>query len=458
VTDGADGQDPGTVDLAGDGSLEESEQRLRQMAESIGEVFYLHEPDLGDVLYLNPAFEEVWGRPVEDVYGDPGVWLESVHPDDRDRVVAEARAGEEDGFEIEYRIVRPDGEVRWIRDRGFPVTDESGELTRVAGVARDVTEQKTTERKLRRERERYRALFENASDAVVITDLDQRILEVNDAFVQLSGYGRDELVGARSVDFCVEPDRRDELMAILREAGSVRDFEVRLRRKDGQPRICLVTASVLTSGFEEPRIQATIRDVTEEVRHRERIEHEAMHDWLTGLPNRALFRDRLGQALRRAGRSGEPVGLLFTDPNDFKQVNDRHGHRAGDRVLIEIARRLSAAVRDPDTVARIGGDEFVVLLPDVTGWEEAERVARRIREAFEEPVPADSVSVPMTVAVGFALAADDAGDDALSIADAASDPDELLDRADRAMYRAKDEAKEEGRSVARAYRAALDEG
>lgn len=457
MTDGEDGRDPGTGDVGRLGSLEESERRLRQMAESIGEVFYLHEPDLGDVLYLNPAFEEIWGRPVEEVYEDPGVWLESVHPDDRERVIAEATAREATGFELEYRIVRPDGEVRWIRDRGFPVTDESGEPVRVAGVARDVTEQKTTELRLRRERERYRALFENANDAIVVADLDQRILEVNDAFCELSGYGREELEGARTVDFYVEPERRDELMAALRGEGRVRDFEVLFRRKDGEPRLCLLTASVLTSGFETPRIQATIRDVTEEVRHREAIEHEAMHDWLTGLPNRALFRDRLGQALRRAGRSGEPVGLLFADLNGFKAVNDRHGHRAGDRVLVETARRLSEAVRDPDTVARIGGDEFVVLLPDVSGWKEAGRVARRIRRAFGEPIEAEGVSVPMTVAVGVALAADE-GDDALPISGAASDPDELLDRADRAMYRAKGEAKEEARSVVRAYRATLDEG
>lgn len=428
-------------------SLETTRRRFRQMAENIEEAFYLRDPHL-EILYLSPAFEEVWGRPVEELYEDPGIWPEMIHPEDRERVLRTAFENQARGFSAEYRVVLPDGEIRWVHEQSYPVTDDSGELEAVAGVGSDVTERRARQEELRRQREWYRSLFEDSRDAILIMDVEGRFLEVNDAFVELSGYRRGELEEVRAADFYVERDEHDELMRKLEEQGRVDSMEVRLRREDGEIRHCIVTASRLEAvdGF---RVQATIRDITERVLREVQIEHEAMHDWLTDLPNRVLFEDRLEQAIARVQRTGTTLALLYVDLNDFKAVNDRHGHDAGDTVLVETARRLSRAVRDPDTVARIGGDEFCVILPDVSGGEGVEAVARRVAGSFREPVSTEDADLSLTVAVGAALVSESGDGGVLSPAEARRSPDELVRRADRAMYA----AKQQTGSALRMYRA-----
>lgn len=290
--------------------LRASEQRFRQMAEAIEEVVYLWDisADPPRLLYVSPAFEAIWGRPVEELYEDPSLWRESILEEDRARIGPTAAARPGSAVDTEYRIRRPDGEVRWIRDRSFPVREEeAGETTRVSGVAGDVTERKR--------------------------------------------------------------------------------FEAQL-------------------------------------------EHQALHDYLTGLPNRALFRDRLEHALERAERTGERLAVLFADLRRFKVVNDSLGHDAGDRLLQEVARRFETAVRDEDTVARVGGDEFTVLLEALEEDEEALGVVRRIAAGLGEPVTLEDRDVTVEVSVGVALHR--GGEER------APGPSDLVRRADHAMYRAKE--------------------
>lgn len=294
--------------------LQEREERFRQMAESIEEVFWLRDPENEEMLYVSPAYETVWGRPVEQLYENPQQWMEAIHPDDKPRVAQAVYGGEGAiEFDEEYRIVRPDGEVRWVRDQGFPVEDEEGEVYRVAGVARDITEQKELEQQLR---------------------------------------------------------------------------------------------------------------------------HQALHDPLTGLANRTLLTDRLEQGLVRAERHDEALGLLMLDVDQFKRINDRLGHAAGDRVLTELARRLREAVRDEDTVARWGGDEFAVVLPELHGPEGIQEVRGRIQDAVREPIEASGESVRVDMSIGAVIR----GDAAHRRAVQTDDPEEFLRFGSLALHWAKEEA------------------
>ncbi|HEY0533798.1 MAG TPA: GGDEF domain-containing protein [Actinoplanes sp.] len=174
------------------------------------------------------------------------------------------------------------------------------------------------------------------------------------------------------------------------------------------------------SALHNPSLNGVVinaRDVSETRAFQERLAHEAQHDALTGLPNRRRMQDALDSALRQ-----DTVAVLFVDLDGFKPVNDAHGHEAGDELLRQVAQRLSACVREQDVLARVGGDEFVVLMPGVLGWEDAESMAARIRRAVEQPFLIDGGEVLIGASVGLHVGAP------------AEDPDEVLRAADHAMY------------------------
>lgn len=331
-----------------------------------------------------------------------------------------------------------DDELHWYRGVFQFERDEEDAPVSFVGTAVDVTEEHRRKEELRRQRERYRALFEDAAEAILVSDRTGVIQEVNDAFVELSGYARDEIEGAHAPDFYADPARRKEVVERLQSTGQVEEFVVRLRRADGAIRYCRMSASQLETS-DGKLIQAVLRDVTERRRHREALQHQALHDPLTGLPNRSLFWDRLQQAVARVERRGGVGALLYLDLNGFKYVNDRHGHQAGDEVLVEVGRRVSDAIRDSDTVARIGGDEFVVVLPELTARNEAREVAQRVLETLTEPIRTESTDVRLSAAGGISFISDEDGAAAVQTSEARDDPDALLQRADAAMYRAKEE-------------------
>jgi diguanylate cyclase (GGDEF)-like protein len=256
----------------------------------------------------------------------------------------------------------------------------------------------------------FRALFDGASESRLIADQDGRIVRVNGAAEELFGYARDELLGRK-------------LQAVLPDLAS---GEVELRRKDGGSFMALVTLSEVATCDGLLR-SLVIRDVTAGKRAAEALAYQATHDALTGLPNRALFLDRLDHALARARRSAGKVAVVFLDLDDFKIVNDTCGHAAGDAVLVGLAPRLAGALRPGDTIARFGGDEFVVLCEDLAGGDDAIQIGRRIIDACREPFRIGPCEHTLTASVGVALVAD-------AHSAAAS---EVVHDADAAMYRSK---------------------
>lgn len=453
----SDLQESGT---GGSGPLQEKLNRRLEELEglleaSAGLIFRVRTSDLA-LVYAAPNTGDVTGIPVEAWTNDPQFWTERVPDEDVERIVEhvwEARDSGRDRFEFDFRLRHANDELHRYHGVFQFERDEAGDPASFVGTAVDVTTEHRRERTLRQQEERYRALFEDSAEAVIVSDRTGTIHQVNEAFVELSGYSRDELKDAHTFDFYAAPERRRELFDQLESEGRVEDFAVRLRRADGAIRSCMVTASWIEVD-DEALIQVVLRDVTEREKQREALRHQALHDPLTGLPNRALFWDRLQQALARLDRQGGLGALLYLDLNGFKQVNDSHGHQAGDEVLIEVGRRLEAAIRESDTVARIGGDEFVMVLPELEDSDGAREVARRALESLTDPIQLDSADVRLTAAVGIALVADEDRPDLVQISAVCETPDEVLQAADAAMYRAKEE---EGSAVA-LYSSRVDAG
>ncbi|HET9403489.1 MAG TPA: EAL domain-containing protein, partial [Burkholderiales bacterium] len=285
-------------------ALKESEQQFRQLAENIPQVFWITDVEQHEAIYVSPAWEEITGRPLDQIHRNARSWLDSVHEEDRARVKNARKSATGGGYDESFRIVRPDGSVRWVHDRAFPVQDDTGAVYRIAGIAEDVTERKLAETQL----------------------------------MQLAHY-----------------------------------------------------------------------------------------DVLTNLPNRVLFYDRLKQALAQARRNQWNVGVLFIDVDRFKNVNDTLGHAMGDKLLQQVSERLTGAVRAGDTVGRLGGDEFSIVLSNLTSAQDANLVAQKIMAGFNEPFKLDSAEIYVTASIGITLYPDDS-----------VEQDTLIKNADAAMYRAKE--------------------
>ena len=286
---------------------------------------------------------------------------------------------------------------------------------------------RTTE-SLRRSEAKYSALVNLAHDGIAATDADFRLTFVNPGFVALVGRDESRLLGQALDELWANGggESRDVILARLGEGESKR-YEVRLTRGDGRQLTVLVSLAPLNDGWGHMKgAIALLSDITERKEAERRIAHMATHDILTGAVNRLMFGELLGYAFVQARRSGHRFALLFIDLDHFKRVNDEMGHHVGDLLLCEAVRRMQGAIRSSDALGRRGGDEFVVLLPEVGAATDAEIVAEKIRSALEKPFVLEGREVRISSSIGVAIYPEDGNDD-----------HELMCRADEAMYRAK---------------------
>jgi diguanylate cyclase (GGDEF)-like protein/PAS domain S-box-containing protein len=420
----------------GEKRLRESEARFRRMAETIGEVFWMSTADTVTMLYVSPAFEAIWGRTCEELHADPGLWLRAVDPADVGIVTAALGSlAQGEPYDIEYRIIRPDGAVRWIHDRGYPMRDEAGRVVLTSGVASDVTKRKQDEDAVRLSAK----AFESIADGVMVTDAAQRIVSVNHAFTAITGYEQSEVVG-QSPRF-LQSGRHDaafyaEMWRQIRSVGHWRG-EVWDRRRSGEiyPELLSISA-VRDSAGTITHYVGVSTEISSLKEYEARLHHQAHHDMLTGLPNRVLFSVRFDEALARARRHEQTLAVLLLDLDHFKTINDSLGHAAGDQLLEAVAARLRGRVRETDTVARLGGDEFALLLDDTKGPQAVAVVGRSLIEALGAPFELAGHQLYVTASLGVACYPQDG-----------TDAESLLKNADTAMYR----AKSEGRSNCRFF-------
>jgi len=410
-----------------EGALRHSEERLQE-AQQVAQVGSW-EVDLAsgswwwsDELFRIHRREFASGPPtLEEI-------LSSIHPDDRNRVGRAFRElieedsgskGIEVRFVIEHRELQHHN-VLWGVER-----DLDGRPLRVYGTVSDVTERYRSEEALRR----AAAVFETATEGIVIADPSGKVIDVNSAFSSITGHDRNEIVGETAE--ILNSERHDfhfyqNAAAEVEQSGKW-EGEIWIRHKDGTA-IPAWASIGRTLGRESAteQIVAVFNDMTERKNAEEVIARQATYDLLTGIPNRALFIDRLSQETMRAERSGRGVGLIFIDLDDFKKVNDTLGHSAGDEVLQMAAERITQNIRNVDTAARVGGDEFAVIAPNLQDIADAEPIARRILAAMAVPMKVHGQDILVTASIGMALFPEDSEDGA-----------ELLRDADIAMYRSK---------------------
>ncbi|MDZ7760735.1 MAG: diguanylate cyclase [Desulfovermiculus sp.] len=290
----------------------------------------------------------------------------------------------------------------------------------------------SSERNLRESESLMRAVNESAQDAIVVMDAEGRISLWNPAAEHIFGYTSDEAIGQELLSM-LSPSRYKKLHEAAfpefqrsgRGDAVGKTLELKALRKSGEEfSVELSLSSVQLKG--RWHAVGIIRDITERKQAEETIRQMAYHDSLTGLPNRKLFSDRLGVALAQAGRSQNNVAVIMLDLDNFKDVNDTLGHDTGDLLLKAVTERLSEALRNHDTVARFGGDEFVLIFPDLKGEDDAGRAAQRIAESFRKPFLINTHQLIVTTSIGIAVYPRDGTDESV-----------LLKNADIAMYQAK---------------------
>ncbi|HYE36685.1 bifunctional diguanylate cyclase/phosphodiesterase [Methylocaldum sp.] len=406
--------------------LEAERERFKSILTNMRDAVWSVSPNGDEVLFVNKVVEDIYGYKPEEFYADPNLWINAVHPDDRARV-HEGFGNLLKGmsFDAVYRIVRRDGEVRWIHDIGYAVTDPTGHRTRLDGITRDVTAQKHIEAELRL----AQAAFENTAEGIVITDAETRIIAVNKAFTAITGYSESDLIG--KTPRLWQSKRHNAsvyktLWAAIRTTGQWQG-ELWNRRKSGEIFPALENVSAIRGrNGEILNYVAAVSDISGVKQFEKQLFQLAHHDALTQLPNRLLFTDRLDHALSHAHREGHRVAVLFIDLDRFKNINDSLGHTVGDQLLCEVASRLTSAVRENDTVARLGGDEFVIALEHINTSEGAAVLAEALVSALAEPVRVDDHELFVTPSIGISIYPDDA-----------KSTEDLIGHGDAAMYYAK---------------------
>jgi diguanylate cyclase (GGDEF)-like protein/PAS domain S-box-containing protein len=323
-------------------------------------------------------------------------------------------------------------------ERGW--TDESVALLRITGeVFINALQRNRVERALRDSEERYRLMAENSTDMISRTTTSGVILYASDACRRLLGYPPSELVGRSLYEFIAPEDREETRhLSFLINPVTPTTYSYRIARRDGTTVWFETTSRSVRNPMsnEVDEFISVSRDISERKMVEEQIEHQAYHDALTGLPNRRLFRDRLTIALAHARRTSAPLAVMFLDLDRFKDVNDTLGHSLGDELLKAVAMRLKTALRQEDTVARMGGDEFTILLANLKAAEDAPKIAHKMLDVVAQPVRIEGTELFVTTSIGIALHPND-GDTA----------EALLKNADHAMYR----AKEAGRNLVHMY-------
>ncbi|WP_339158851.1 bifunctional diguanylate cyclase/phosphodiesterase [Methylobacterium bullatum] len=415
-------------------ALRESEAAYRLLAENTTDVIIWSDLDRTR-RYVSPASMAVLGYRPEDIIGTRP--LDFIHPDDvadLEQVLADLVAGRIEGAITTQRHRRRDGSWVWI-EACLKVTRLPGSSEPIGYVSslRDVTDRKAAETALRSSEERLAFALDSGSDGLWDWNIPTGNIWFSDRWQTMLGYEPGEIDGhMRALQQLMHPDDAATARRLLSDhidgRTPVFECELRMRTKAGAYGWVLSRGKVVTRDAEgiPLRIVGTHIDIGRRKHAEQQLEHLALHDALTGLPNRVLFRDRLGREMDNVERRGHIFAVLACDLDRFKAINDSLGHPTGDSLLRQVAERLTANVHEGDTVARLGGDEFAIVLRGLDQPQNASAAAQQVIEALKRPFDLDGRSVSVGVSIGIAVGPQDGGD-----------PDQLLKNADIALGRAK---------------------
>ncbi len=383
-----------------------------------------------DTIYFSPGWKAMLGYRDDEIANQFEEWRKRVHEEDLAKAYAKVEAhfrGETPILEVEHRMLCKDGGWKWILSRGKVMERfADGMPKRMIGTHADVTEHRMREEKLRQ----AAAVFENTVEGVVITDAESRIIAINRAFSDITGYSEEEILGLSPN--IMQSGRHDAefykgMWDELHSRGSWRG-EIWNKRKSGSIYPQWLTISVVLD--EQHRIShyvGVFSDITTVKRSEEELNRLAYHDALTSLPNRLLLLDRINHAIRRSSRSGSRFALLFIDLDRFKNINDTLGHQTGDELLMAVAERIQKRLRAEDTLSRLGGDEFILLMEDISSEQQAANLARELLLLLSQPYHIAGHDIFLSASIGISLHPEDGGD-----------AETLIKHADTAMYRAKE--------------------
>jgi diguanylate cyclase (GGDEF)-like protein/PAS domain S-box-containing protein len=433
-------------------SIRHSEERYRLIFETSVDCIAINRASDGTYVDCNQAFVDAMGFAREEMLGrtslELGIWAD---PDDRKTMVEHLRRNRT-CRDLEANFRRKNGDAFWGRMSAALL--EIDGVSCILSITRDISEAKSAGdrlassiRALQLSEVRYRTVFETCFDGICIVDLgDGAFLDANPKFLELMGYTRDEVLGRTSADLGVwaDPQDRARLLDILRRQPGCNGFEALLRKKNGDTVWVVLSVSQIEIDG-DPSLIVITRDISAAKAAEDEIRNLAFYDQLTHLANRRLLLDRLRQALASCGRTNSTGAILFIDLDDFKTLNDTLGHKTGDLLLREVARRISNCIRESDVVARLGGDEFVVILEDLSATAEdaaavAETVAEKLLLSVAEPCQLAGREYSTTSSIGIAL-----------FGDLRNSLDDIMQQADLAMY----QAKAAGGNVARFFAPAL---
>jgi len=356
-----------------------------------------------------------------------------AHPDDRERISnAFVEAIKTRGsYSVEHRIILPDKSERIVHEEGELTYDRStGNPLKMIGTIQDITERRRTDAALRESEYKLRTIFTGMNEGLTQVDKEEKIEFVNDRLCEITGYERHEMIGKRTLDLLFDEEGRALVIKANeeRKKGISGQYEARLRKKSGEMIWSLISGAPVMDEY--GNITGTLgmfMDISERKRVEEQLVHDAFHDGLTGLANRALFMDHVQMTIERCkSRHSNHYAVLFLDFDRFKVINDSLGHAEGDELLKQIARRLERVTRTGDLLARLGGDEFVILLTEMLEVDDALQIAERIKEDLKKPFDLSGHEVFTSASIGIALSTD--GHKLAA---------DMLRDADIAMYRAK---------------------
>jgi len=412
--------------------LRDSEERWKFALEGAGEGVWDWNPKTDEAMF-SKHWKEMIGY-AEHEFPDKGAaWVDHLHPDDKDRVLSavdDYLAGKHPLFAVEFRMRCKDGSWKWISSRGKLVSrDAHGNPLRIIGIHIDISDRKQDEQQLK-----IAAIAFEAQEGIMITDTDNVILRVNRSFTNITGYTAAEVIGQNPRILASGRHDADFFAAMWQDIQSNGgwDGEIWNRRKSGEvyPERLTITAVRDANGIVTNYV-ATIVDFTMNKESEKKIKRMAFYDQLTLLPNRQLLIDRLKHAVSSSARSGKSGALLFIDLDNFKDLNDTLGHHIGDLLLQQVAQRLETCVREGDTVSRFGGDEFVVLLENLSehaaeSLVQIEALGKKILATLNKPYQLDEYEYRCTSSIG-----------ATCFIGGKLPPEVIIKQADSAMYQSK---------------------
>lgn len=423
------------IDITREKQLQESREKSLEQLNALSRhvpgmlyQFVLRPDGTSYYAYVSDRLQDVFGCDPALAEPDASIVMNRIHPGDLARIqmAIQLSATHLSPFEEKFRILHPHKGERWVKANSTPKLSSNGEIIWY-GYSYDVSLEHSQEENMRVAAN----VFTHCREAILITDRDLNIIKTNGAYTLITGFTGEEVIGERPHFLRIDDGYEEQVAAIVAELNQRGHWQGELlqRRKSGEAYPVLTSINAVTDDHNVTTHYVIIcSDISGIKKTEQELMRYANYDALTGLPNRRLLEDRLSQALELAKRTLGRLAICVLDIDGFKQVNDTHGHQAGDRLLQEVAKRLTETLRSSDTVARLGGDEFVLILDDI----KTPQVLQRVLDAINLPVEVTE-NVLLTVSASIGITELNGREDI--------DGDSLLREADQALYAAKREGR-----------------